>query len=174
VRAALALLLVAAVAGSAPDRTIVAGASREAARIGPYRYGLAPGYAAAVRAFGAPATLAGAGAGLCAAYWPRLGLTIRFGPAAGDACGSSAIEAATWQGATVTATAWRTAAGLRVGDSLTRLRRLYPRARPGGAGWNLVYRRGEVGVTVYLRADVRRGRVVAIVLPPGNVSVARA
>jgi hypothetical protein len=67
---------------------------------------------------------------------------------------------------------WRTSRGLRIGDSVTRLRRLYPRAgfhrRPlYWAGWWLVVRTSVYGETHEypgLRARVRNGRVTAFVV----------
>ena len=158
-RAALASLLVASLAGASSGYTIVAGPDRNAERIGAYRFGSDPTYAAAVKAFGRPTSVTAT----CVARWSKLGLELRFGPAC-----------AGWIGATVSSGPWRTAAGLRVGDTLARLRRLYPAARYVTPAWLLVYRRGEVGLTVYLQAFVRAGRVTALDLPPGNVSVARS
>jgi hypothetical protein len=155
-RAALVLLLVASVAGASSGYTIVAGPNRDAERLGPYRFGTEPTYAAAVKAFGRPTSRSAA----CVARWSKLGLAVRFGPGC-----------AAWSGATVTSRTWRTAAGLRVGDSLARVHRLYPSARPAATAWLLVYRQGEVGLTVYLRALVHDGRVTALDLPPGNASV---
>ncbi len=75
--------------------------------------------------------------------------------------------------ATITSrSAWRTAVGLRVGDSVARLRRLYPRATlhpssPPWTGYWLVTRRtcAEVGGFPYpgLLARARAGRVTALV-----------
>ena len=70
------------------------------------------------------------------------------------------------------ADAWRTAVGLRVGDSAARLRRLYPRARlrtglAGDSGYWLVTRQvcAEVGGGAYpgLLARMKGGRVAALV-----------
>ena len=68
--------------------------------------------------------------------------------------------------------AWRTAVGLRVGDTAARLRKLYPRARlrtgfAGDSGYWLVTRQvcAEVGGGAYpgLLARMRAGRVSALV-----------
>jgi len=175
VRAALALLLVASLGGAASDFTIVAGPARDAERIGRYRFGVDPSYAAAVKAFGRPTGLtAELPKGVCIARWAKLGLAIRFGSEPSDPCSAASLSRITWAGATVASRMWRTAAGLRVGDTVAWLRRLYPTARSASDGWLLVYRRGEVGVTVYLRAHVRVSRVTSLQLPPGNVSVARS
>ena len=68
--------------------------------------------------------------------------------------------------------AWRTAIGLRVGDSAARLRTLYPKARlrtgfAGDSGYWLVTRQvcAEVGGGAYpgLLARMKAGRVAALV-----------
>jgi hypothetical protein len=179
VRAALALLLVASLPGAAKDLTIVAGGPRDAERIGSYRFGVQPTYAAAVKAFGRPATLGPDEAGRsCIARWANLGLDVRFASGAAKPCARDSLRSGSWAGATVYAGEWRTAAGLRVGDTVARLRRLYPQARyadrpPLPPRWLLVYRRGEVGLTVSLEAFVWARRVTGLDLPSGNVSVAR-
>ena len=116
-RAALALFLVASLAGATSDFTIVAGPTRSAERIGPYRFGVDPSYAAAVKAFGQPTSLAAEPPkGVCIARWAKLGLAIRFGPEPADPCAPASLRRITWAGATVSSRIWRTAAGLRVGD----------------------------------------------------------
>jgi hypothetical protein len=106
---------------------------------------------------------------------PRLKVRVLHGPLgtkfldfSGDAC-----EAGVLVTATITSrSAWRTAVGLRVGDSVARLRWLYPRARLHGAagpsrGYWLVSRRtcAEVGSLPFpgLLARIRVGRVAALV-----------
>ncbi len=106
----------------------------------------------------------------CLVTWPRLGLTVDFG-----LIGSDARDPCKAGGAfvvTVTSrSAWRTAVGLRVGDPVGRLRRLYPFAlqRPdsGRSGYWLVTRQicREVGGGAFpgLFARVAAGRVSALV-----------
>jgi hypothetical protein len=67
---------------------------------------------------------------------------------------------------------WRTGLGLRVGDSVGRVKALYPKAKlhaPGG--WWLVARKSckETGAQPYpgLLARVRNGRVTALVVSAG-------
>lgn len=111
----------------------------------------------------------------CAVTWPRIGLTVEFG-----LIGSDRRDPCKAGGAfvvTVTArAAWRTAVGLRVGDPVARLRRLYPSASrradvAGRAGFWLVTRRlcREVGGGAYpgLFARVSGGRVSALVATVG-------
>jgi hypothetical protein len=102
--------------------------------------------------------------------WKRLRLTIRFLEFGRPPCTNGVA-------AVVTITSrehWRTAVGLRVGDRVPRLWRLYPKAslQRGAftpfAGYWLVTRRAcaEVGGAPYpgLLARARNGRVSALVL----------
>jgi hypothetical protein len=153
---------------AAGDFVVVAGPHR-VQRIGSYHFRSA-GYAAAARAFGRPSALVAAGP-TCSAHWSRLGLVIAFAATAPEPCSAGALAASGWHGATISAGPWRTDLGLRLGDSVAKLRRLYPKAQ--APAWILVSAQGEVGRTVYLAARVRSGRVVGLVLPPGYVSVRR-
>jgi hypothetical protein len=115
------------------------------------------------------------GPSLCLVIWPRIGLTVNFGLVGNDPrdlckAGVALVVTVTSRGA------WRTSAGLRVGDPIARLRALYPKSRahlhdPGQAGYWLVTRRlcREVGGQPYagLLARVRRGRVSAFVASAG-------
>jgi hypothetical protein len=105
----------------------------------------------------------------CVKSWRRIGLTLSFlDLSTGAACRSGALVTAT----ITNRAAWRTALGLRVGDTVSRLRQLYPRARfrQGGGNWTgywLITRHAcaEVGGSAYpgLLARVHAGRVAAIV-----------
>ncbi|MEQ8834354.1 MAG: glucosaminidase domain-containing protein [Miltoncostaeaceae bacterium] len=118
----------------------------------PHRTGLA----------GAPATLGPARSttsrpGGCLIRWPALGVVAATrGACAGDA-GTPRLLYLT-QG-------WRTARGLAVGDSVQRLRALYPAARRAGARHHLVVTRssGRRAGTPRLSAEVRGGRVRALI-----------
>jgi hypothetical protein len=100
--------------------------------------------------------------------WKRLGLTLTFLELSGGAaCKTGALVTAT-----VTNRAhWRTLVGLRVGDSVARLKQLYPRAVLTSAvvwrGYWLITRHTcvEVGGAPFpgLLARVRHGRVSALV-----------
>ncbi len=177
--AATAVLVVVSVVQAGNDFVIVVGGPREQQRIGPYSFAKDPGYAAAVRALGQPTSRgADAQVSACTVRWTRLGLELRFASIAPDPCSPASLSQSAWSGATVYARAWRTNKGLRLGDSVARLRSLYPKARyrdrpPAPPSWLLVFRAGEVGLTVYLQAYVWGGRVTALDLPPGNVSVGR-
>ena len=175
--------LVAATAGAqaANDFVIVAGGPRDQQRIGSYSFGRDPTYAAAVRAFGRPASrgVTALGSERCTVRWTKLGLEVAFASTPSDPCSLPSLGQSSWAGATIYAGPWRTSVGLRLGDSVAKLRRLYPKASyvdrpPAPPAWLLVFRRGEVGTTVYLQADVWAGRVTAFDLPPGYVSVGRS
>ena len=101
---------------------------------------------------------------------------VTFGgvPAGKDVCTAPAAAPVNW--VRVTGKQWVTARGLRVGDSLARLRRLYPHAprNPRGswprpnAYWLVSKRTACLGVcptrfvsVPQLLAEVRRGRTIA-------------
>jgi hypothetical protein len=177
---ALALVLVALACASGAesarsDFKVVVGGPREAWRIGSfYLLRDAGRYPDAASAFGPPSSLA-AQPNLCSVRWARLGLEIDFASTPADPCSATALDNATWSGARIAAGPWQTDRGLRLGDSLQTLHHLYPSAtyqtRP--ARWVLVSVRGEVGTTVFLQAQPRAGRVVALELPLGALSAAR-
>jgi hypothetical protein len=119
--------------------------------------------------FGKPASKRTSNERSCVGAWPRVGLVVEFFTFEGPPCA---------KGGAITLTIssrphWRTAIGLRVGDSAGRLRSLYPHAtiHSGYAPWNgywLVTRQicAEVGGGAYpgLLARVRGGQVSALVV----------
>jgi hypothetical protein len=119
--------------------------------------------------FGAPSKVRSRASGVeCNASWNRIGLRLAFLDFSGRACQDGVLVTAT----ITSRSAWRTAVGLRVGDSVARVLRLYPRASlhpasPPWTGYWLVTRRtcAEVGAIPYpgLLARVRDGRVTALV-----------
>jgi hypothetical protein len=119
--------------------------------------------------FGAPSSVRSRASGVeCDARWNRIGLKLVLLDFSGRACRDGALVTAT----VTSRAAWRTAVGLRVGDSVARTLRLYPRARlhpasPPWTGYWLITRRtcAEVGSLPYpgLLARVRTGRVTALV-----------
>jgi hypothetical protein len=141
-------------AGAGPS--IVSATAAGAAAVGdwaPHLTGL-PG---ALRAFGPPDSTRQGGAG-CLLRWRARGVAVLSD---GD-CG-----AATGRVRWIRLSAgWRTKRGLAVGDTVTRLARLYPRARAGGVQRRLVTGRdrGSRVVAVRLRAEVRRGAVRALIV----------
>lgn len=119
----------------------------------------------AIRVFGQPASLRllSGYRRACDAAWPRIGLTIRF---FGRGCtGRSAFARAVATGAR-----WRTIRNLRIGDTVSHIRSLYPhaRARRGRDGrqmW-LLFRRGRT--TAKLVALTAGGRVTALIVSPAT------
>jgi hypothetical protein len=120
------------------------------------------------RLFGAPSTSKARSAQDCVQSWRAAGLTVTFFTFEGKPCTAGMALIVTVTGRA----AWRTAVGLRVGDSAARLRALYPKARlrtgfPGDSGYWLVTRQvcAEVGGGAYpgLLARMRDGRVAALV-----------
>ena len=118
--------------------------------------------------FGAPSTSRVTSSQSCLQSWKGARLAVTFFTFEGKPCLRGAALAVTVTGRT----AWRTAVGLRVGDSAARLRRLYPRARlrtglAGDSGYWLVTRQvcAEVGGGAYpgLLARMKGGLVTALV-----------
>ena len=120
------------------------------------------------RLFGAPTTSRVTSPRTCGQSWKGARLTITFFTFEDRPCvrGVALIVTVTGRAA------WRTALGLRVGDSAARLRSLYPRARlrtgfAGETGYWLLTRQAcaEVGSGDYpgLLARMRNGRVSALV-----------
>lgn len=121
------------------------------------------------RLFGAPSTVRASSAQSCLQSWKAARLVVHFFTFEGKPCAQGAALIVTVTGRA----AWRTAVGLRVGDTAARLRTLYPRARmrtgfAGDSGFWLVTRQicAEVGGGAYpgLLARMQRGRVSALVV----------
>jgi hypothetical protein len=119
------------------------------------------------RLFGAPSSATAKPPDTCVLRWRRLGLVVDFLELSGSPpCRTGVVIFAT----ATSRAAWRTSAGLRVGDPLARLRLLYPHAahRSAPAGWWLITRHAcpVAGNEPYpsLLARVRGGRVAAVVV----------
>ena len=180
------LLALAAIvlAPAAPSHVIRASATMQ--HVGSLRLEQDPHASAARTAFGEPSSCRrirledGA-----IVHWRSLGVRIILATLGAIPAGQ---EPCTWGGmpisvVDVTGRMWTTSLGLRVGDAVAKLRRLYPRAPyvarnggeafPGHAYWLVTKRTACVGVgcgpgrvTVpQLIAKVRGGRVVELVLP---------
>jgi hypothetical protein len=123
--------------------------------------------AQAVKRFGAPSSQTG-GAQTCNVTWKRLGLRISFLDFAANACNAGGAVIFT-----ITNRAhWRTGVRLRVGDTLARLRSLYPKAKLHAPdGWWLVARKScrETGGQAYpgVLARAATGHVTALVVSAG-------
>ena len=118
--------------------------------------------------FGAPSTSRALSGQSCLQSWKPPRLVVHFFTFEGKPCTKGVALIVT----VTSRAAWRTAVGLRVGDSAARLRTLYPRARlrtgfAGDSGYWLVTRQvcAEVGGGAYpgLLARMQRGRVSALV-----------
>jgi hypothetical protein len=122
----------------------------------------------ATAVFGAPDTIRRVNGYDCRAVWRPIGLTLGFlDLSGGDPCHVGRIVTAT-----ATSTSWRTDRGIHVGDPVTRLRRLYPRAKhvatPPYGGWWLITRHtcATTGSQAYpgLRARTSATRILALVV----------
>jgi hypothetical protein len=104
----------------------------ESQSIGPWRTGATPTFAAAVAAFGRETTCTRLKtlSAFATAEWRRLGLRMVFGSyGSGGARPCRARRAVFLDNAHAYGKQWQTSRGLRVGDSLAELHRLYPQAR---------------------------------------------
>jgi hypothetical protein len=136
--------------------------------------GLVVGHATVAQAaarFGPSARTPDGGGMVCHLSWPALGVRLTFLDFAQHACTKGALVDAT----ITSRTHWRTALGLRVGDTGARLRALYPHAvlhhEPPSGYW-LVPRRSckETGGAPYAGLLARvagNGRVSALVVTAG-------
>lgn len=120
------------------------------------------------RLFGRPSTSRVLSLESCVKSWRRVRLQVHFFSFRGDPCARRVALIVTVTGRS----AWRTGAGLRVGDPAERVRAIYPRARVrsrfrGETGYWLVTRQVcvEAGGGSYpgLLARMRNGRVSALV-----------
>jgi hypothetical protein len=132
VTAAVLVALVLAAPVGARGRATVIRVDVESETIGPWRTGTTPTFAAAVAAFGRETTCKRLQAlpGFAAAEWRRLGLRMVFGSyGSGAARPCRAPRAVFLDNARAYGKQWQTGLGLRIGDSVAKLHRLYPRAR---------------------------------------------
>ncbi len=133
-------------------------------RLAAYRVQADGSLRGAINAFGKPTRLRRDSRfpELCYAAWRALGLRITFYNLGGaNPCDP---RAGRFSQARASGRVWRTSKGLRIRDSLVRLKRLYPTAPRQGRRWWLVTRRSPFGSNALypgLAAVVARGRVVA-------------
>jgi hypothetical protein len=144
---------------------------RSDARIGSFAVRANGTLAGAINAFGEPASRRPVLAEACTVTWSSYGLTILFNNFGGqDPCSP---QGGYFSRAVMHGQRWRTARGLRVGMSSSRVRRYYPHAvwRHGSrgfwpSGWWLVTRASRFGSgdTSYpgLLAEARKGRIVSL------------
>ena len=168
--AAILALIPAAAAGAATTHTI-RWSDGEVTRIGSLNTTGSPTIARATRAFGAPSRKRLESRLVCVVDWRELGLRGSFvnlgGPTPGRTTCSDSVGKL--QTATIRGTSFRTQRGLRVADSIARLRRLHPGARLRAGSWWLATAPnvlgGEPGERIAIvRANVRSGKVTSFVL----------
>ncbi len=173
------------VTAAAAGHTWAINASPKAISVGGYRiYGAGawtPTYQQAVDRFGAPQSCVlrpfAVGQKPASNYsrvrWRSLGLQaefITYGMISdgGDACSKPRdVQLSTL---TATGTQWRTALGLRVGDTVARLQQLYPRALPhNNAFWIVTSKSvvGSVSTGPVFSVTIREGRVTSFVFSIG-------
>lgn len=177
------MLAALAVAGATAACALAGGSSVirvgvQSQTIGPWRTGTTPTFAAAVAKFG-PVTRCTRLRKLpafAAAEWRQLGLRMVFGSyGSGGAQPCRARRAVFLDNARAYGKQWQTGLGLRVGDSIAKLHRLYPHARlrtytRGVApvrGWWLVVRTSRVPDFHHvpaLLATARGGQVSSLVV----------
>jgi hypothetical protein len=155
------LLLVALVAALAVAAAGTAGTSRVIRSdewIGSYAVKTDGTLGGAITAFGRPSSVKPSRDGFCSARWSGLGLAITFYNLGGqNACGRTTGY---FGEALISAPGWRTSRGLAIGDSLARLRRVFPAAKQHGSRWWLVPRFTQAtGSYAGLSAGIRGGKI---------------
>ena len=165
-----------------PVGSFVLRAGANSQRVGPFRVGSDPTYRGAIGAFDkASRCRLLSGRTYAEASWRSLGLTIllvTYGGMPQDETGCTRPDLINISSIHVTGPNWHTVAGLKVGQSGSRVRRLYPHAifnRREHAWWLVhVRERCVIGTcdrkfeTVpRLKAKMRRGRVASFVFPVG-------
>jgi hypothetical protein len=124
--------------------------------------------ARATAVFGAPDAMRRVSDNECRAFWRPIGLTLGYlDLSSGDPCRLGGMVTAT-----ATSTTWHTDRGLHIGDRVTRLRHLYPRAKrvttPPYGGWWLITRHtcATTGSQAYpgLRARTSATKVLALIV----------
>jgi hypothetical protein len=123
-----------------------------------------PEFGKAVFALGEPSAVSGTGVP-CTALWREVGLRILFTSFGGaQSCSDANAQRAVVKGP-AGRRAWRTQRGLRVGDTLERLRRLYPHALRKPGARVIVYQDDPViGDGSIITALVRNRRVASLQL----------
>jgi hypothetical protein len=153
------------------DRVLVPGT-----RLGAFEFypgGRVASYRPALAAFGKPDAQGSAyQSNVCTVRWTSLGVDLDFASTL-KPCQNLARSA--WYGATVYAPRWKTDRGLRVGDSIQRLRALYPKAKllnlpPKAPTWVLQTHRVD-GLFSFrtLVATASGGRVTSMTAGPKYV-----
>ena len=147
-------------------------------RAGQYRYldsfdnGAADAYSQALAAFGRPSRFRLTG-NLCRVTWASAGVSVGF---ASDThpCSTASLFRSAWYGMSLFGRTWHTQVGVRVGDSVAKVRRLYPHARfdtEAGRAWLVLARRrqDEFNFVILAVAVNRIGVVTSIEVPAAYV-----
>jgi hypothetical protein len=166
-----ACLLAPSAQGGQEQQSFMVRASSHSIVVGGYQIwaGLSPGvdptYGAAITAFG-PATtcrLTGIESG-SKATWPTIGVVATFAtleglPPGSDACTATNIHLSRLA---LRDKRWRTSLGLHVGDRVTKLRRLYPRALAHGTSlWIVPANSAAFGPRALFGATIRNERITS-------------
>ena len=140
---------------------------------------VSPTYRGAIQSFGTPDScrLGAPGAhglsNFSTAMWSSLGMRMVFASYGGSAHGGDACsEPASFflDNVRITGTGWQTGLGLRIGDPVSKLKRLYPGALPHNGAWWIVIKENHVGSdSLYpvFEATTEGGSVTAFVLAIG-------
>lgn len=158
----LASLVLLVPVASAKPRLVIVGASSMAG------FPTKGTVAEATKIFGQPSSRLGT-YDTCRLTWPGYGIVMQsyYTNGALDPCGPSAKH----KSSTVTGHGWSTSKGLAVGDPLSKLRHLYPKAQKQSATkWQLISR-SFAGLPVPgLEATLKRGRIVSFTVygPPSS------
>ena len=170
--AACAVSLVAAAPAAAAPFTINVRGSADSfgsvLAIGGFKPERDPTLGAALDAFGAPSSQRRVASWGCRVVWHGPGVKILFANLGGG--GPCQEDLGRSQTARAYGDRWRTAKGLRVGQTLGRLHSLYPSATRHGHSWWLVTAVSHIGETrryPVLRATVRGERVRSFSLQIG-------
>jgi len=154
----LLAVLVLALAGAAVGSEGTSRVIRSDEWIGSYAVKKDGTLGGAIRAFGRPSSVRPSHDGFCSVRWNGIGLSVAFYNLGGqDPCGRTTGY---FSAATATGHGWRTSNGLKIGDSLARLRHVFPSAVRHGSRWWLVRRFTQAtGSYPGLSAGVRSGRI---------------
>jgi hypothetical protein len=169
VAATVALLVVSTAVAAAPRHTI-RWANGKVTSIGALKTSGSPTLTRAIRAFGTPSRTRLSGREVCVVDWNALRLRANFVNLGATPAGRTTCTAGVGklQTATIRGTSFRTQRGLKVGDSIARLRELHPGARLRERSWWLASapnRFGDAGERIAIvRANTRAGKVVNFVL----------
>jgi hypothetical protein len=143
-------------------------------RAGPFAYlhsfdkGGPEAYTSALAAFGTPSTFKTDG-NLCHVTWQNAGITVGFASALRP-CSTGQLFHSSWYGMSLWGPRWHNRLGLRVGQTIARVRRLYPTARfdTDLNSQRLVLLRKRVDEFNFIHLAVivdRGGRVTSIEVP---------